>query len=132
MRCQTFSFSFFPCSADHERDWPPCKVVFFGLATNALNVRNVTLSELRGTSKKLITRMARVRMIYASTPHILRTRSELQTAIFSSPKWGTYCTVCSGVITSQITSSSAEFVSSIPDKMKIFILASARKEWKRE
>ena len=39
-RCQTFSFLFFPCSADHERDWPPCKVVFFGLATNALNVRN--------------------------------------------------------------------------------------------
>ena len=39
-RCQIFSFSFFPCSADHERDWPPCKVVFFGLATNALNVRN--------------------------------------------------------------------------------------------
>ena len=34
------SFSFFPCSADHERDWPPCKVVFFGLATNAVNVRN--------------------------------------------------------------------------------------------
>ena len=29
-----------PCSADHERDWPPCKVGFFGLATNALNVRN--------------------------------------------------------------------------------------------
>ena len=40
VRCQTFSFSFFPCSADHERDWPPRKVVFFGLATNALNVRN--------------------------------------------------------------------------------------------
>ena len=35
-----FSSSFFPCSADHERDWPPCKVVFFGLATNAPNVRN--------------------------------------------------------------------------------------------
>ena len=35
-----FYFSFFPCSADHERDWPPCKMVFFGLATNALNVRN--------------------------------------------------------------------------------------------
>ena len=35
-------FLFFPppCSADHERDWPPCKLVFFGLATNALNVRN--------------------------------------------------------------------------------------------
>ena len=32
----------FPCSADHERDWPPCKVPgsFFGLATNTLNVRN--------------------------------------------------------------------------------------------
>ena len=27
-RYQTFSFSFFPCSADHERNWPPCKVVF--------------------------------------------------------------------------------------------------------
>ena len=25
-RCQTF---FFSCSADHERDWPSCKVVFF-------------------------------------------------------------------------------------------------------
>ena len=34
------SFYFFPCLADHERDWPPCKEVFFGLATNALNVRN--------------------------------------------------------------------------------------------
>ena len=33
-------FFFSPCSADHERYWPPCKVVFFGLATNALNVRN--------------------------------------------------------------------------------------------
>ena len=34
-----FLFSFFRCSADHERDWPPCKVVFFGLAINALNVK---------------------------------------------------------------------------------------------
>ena len=34
------SFFFFSCSADHERDWPPSKIVFFGLATNALNVRN--------------------------------------------------------------------------------------------
>ena len=43
VRCQTFLFfffSFFPCSAGHERDWPPCKVVFFGLATNTLNVKN--------------------------------------------------------------------------------------------
>ena len=58
MRCQTFSFSFFPCSADHERDWPPCKVVFFGLATNALNVRNnnnnnctLTLIAMQGDQK---------------------------------------------------------------------------------
>ena len=36
----------FPCSADHERDWsPPCKVVFFGLATNTLNVRNNKCAE---------------------------------------------------------------------------------------
>ena len=33
-------FFFFPCLTDHERDWPPCNVVFFGLATNSLNVRN--------------------------------------------------------------------------------------------
>ena len=38
-------FFFFPCSADHERDWPPCKVVFFGLATNALNVRSKILKK---------------------------------------------------------------------------------------
>ena len=24
-----FFLFLFPCSADHERDWPPCKVVFF-------------------------------------------------------------------------------------------------------
>ena len=35
-----FFLLFFPCSADHERDWPPCKEAFFGLTTNALNVRN--------------------------------------------------------------------------------------------
>ena len=37
-----FFFFFLPCSADHEWDWPPCKVPgsFFGLATNTLNVRN--------------------------------------------------------------------------------------------
>ena len=33
-------FLCFPCSADRERDWLPCGVDFFGLATNALNVRN--------------------------------------------------------------------------------------------
>ena len=33
-------FIFLSCLADHERDWSQCKVVFFGLATNALNVRN--------------------------------------------------------------------------------------------
>ena len=50
--CQTFSFSFFPCSADHERDWPPCKVVFFGLATNALNVRNNNNNNNRGVLRR--------------------------------------------------------------------------------
>ena len=35
-----FFFLFFSCSADHERDWSPCKIVFLGLATNALNVSN--------------------------------------------------------------------------------------------
>ena len=42
------------CSADHERDWPRViKVVFFGLATNALNVRNnnTTLSTKRGWAR---------------------------------------------------------------------------------
>ena len=45
-----FSFSFFLYSADHERDWPPCKVVFFGLATNALNVRNNDNNNSQGRS----------------------------------------------------------------------------------
>ena len=36
-----FFFFFFPCPADHEqREGPQCKVDFFGLATNTLNVRN--------------------------------------------------------------------------------------------
>ena len=35
-----FLFFFFPCSADHERDWPPRKVVFFVLATKTLNIKN--------------------------------------------------------------------------------------------
>ena len=34
-----FILLFLPCSADHERDQPPCKVLFFGLAINTLNVR---------------------------------------------------------------------------------------------
>ena len=38
-RCQTLFF-LFSLFSDHERDWPACKVVFFGLASNALNVRN--------------------------------------------------------------------------------------------
>ena len=42
-----FFLSFFLCSADRERDWPPCKVVFFGLATNALNVRNSIFKQQR-------------------------------------------------------------------------------------
>ena len=38
------------CSADHERDWPPCKVVFFGLATNALNVRKNSIKCIASVS----------------------------------------------------------------------------------
>ena len=37
-----FYFLCFPCSADHERDGPLCKVFFFWLATNTLNVRETT------------------------------------------------------------------------------------------
>ena len=46
-----FSSLSFPCSADHERDWPPFEVVFFGLATNALNVRNNNFSPLTTTGE---------------------------------------------------------------------------------
>ena len=48
--CTMFSF---PCSADHERYWPPCKVVFFGSATNTLNVRNNDFS-LNSSNNKLL------------------------------------------------------------------------------
>ena len=33
-RYQTFFF--FPCSADHERDWPPCKKVVFWVGNNMI------------------------------------------------------------------------------------------------
>ena len=39
---------------DHELDWPPCKVVFFGLATNALDVKNIKNNKTRGLSWILI------------------------------------------------------------------------------
>ena len=38
---RTFLLFSFSCSADHERDWPPCKSNFYGLATNTLNVGNI-------------------------------------------------------------------------------------------
>ena len=44
----------FPCSADHERDWPPCIVVFFGLATNTLNVRNNKQQQLVVQNKNIV------------------------------------------------------------------------------
>ena len=46
----------FPCSADHERGWPPCKVPgsFFGLATNTLNVRNNNMKRSSMTNKETI------------------------------------------------------------------------------
>ena len=55
----------FPCSADHERDWPPCKVVFFGLATNTLNARNKQNKQTKnvamadGTKKAIFLRYLR-------------------------------------------------------------------------
>ena len=51
-------FFFFPCSADRERDWPPCKVVFFGLATNALNVRNSNNNNIykESSNERMITK----------------------------------------------------------------------------
>ena len=39
-------FLFFFCSAGHEQDWPPCKVVFFGLANNGLDVRTLRRSNV--------------------------------------------------------------------------------------
>ena len=38
--CQTFFSSFFPLISRPRAGFSPCKVVFFGLTTNALNVRN--------------------------------------------------------------------------------------------
>ena len=50
-RCQTFFF--FPDQqTTSERDWPPCKVVFFGLATNALNVRNINNNNIISRCQK--------------------------------------------------------------------------------
>ena len=42
---------FFYCSTDHRRVWPLCKVVFSGLATNALNVRNNNNNNNNSTNK---------------------------------------------------------------------------------
>ena len=50
VHCQTFFF--FRCSADHERDWSPCKVVSFGLATNTLNARNNNKKNKNNTVKQ--------------------------------------------------------------------------------
>ena len=59
--CQTFVLLSFPCSADHEQDWPPCKVAIFGLAINTLNVRNNNFKHVKrriaapsGSSLRLI------------------------------------------------------------------------------
>ena len=40
VRFSLFNRPRFPCSTDHGQNWSPCKVVFFRLATNTLNVRN--------------------------------------------------------------------------------------------
>ena len=49
VRCQTSLLSSFPCPADHERNCPPCKLVFFGLATNTLNVVNKNINNYSDT-----------------------------------------------------------------------------------
>ena len=63
MRCQTLSFISFSCSTDHyylfsrpllERDWPPCKVVFFVLTTNTLTVSKNDWETLRRSRCVLI------------------------------------------------------------------------------
>ena len=48
--CQTFFLFYFPCSADHEQDWPPCKVVLFWMATKTLNAKNTRVSSTKNTS----------------------------------------------------------------------------------
>ena len=60
-----FSF-FFSCSADHERDWPPCKVVFFGLATNALNATNNNINNNSPIKEEMIA--------FETTVYLLTTR----------------------------------------------------------
>ena len=57
-----FFFLFPPCSADHERDWPPRKVVVFGLASNALNVRNNNSNKVWVRSDFSLNSSADVRM----------------------------------------------------------------------
>ena len=65
-RGQTFFFFFFPCSADHERDWPPCKVVYFGLATNELNVRNNNNNKQQQQLSPVLPKIDRVLPIIAT------------------------------------------------------------------
>ena len=61
-----FFLLFFSCTGDHERDWPPCKVVFFGLATNALNVRNNNNNNNSPNKEKMIA--------FETTVYLLTTR----------------------------------------------------------
>ena len=62
-----FLLLFFPCSADHEQDWPPCKVVVFGLATNVLNVRNNNNNNNNSPNKEEI-------IAFETTVYLLTTR----------------------------------------------------------
>ena len=66
----------FPCSANHERDWPPCKVVFFGLATNTLNVRNNNSNNKLMYHKKIYVSFMALKVYCCATEnkHIHRTR----------------------------------------------------------
>ena len=42
----TVSVLFFSCSADHERDWPPCKVVFFRVGNQCAECKKLQQQQL--------------------------------------------------------------------------------------
>ena len=44
---QAFLLFSFPCSADHNRDWPPCKVVFSGWQPNGKSLSWMGLTRER-------------------------------------------------------------------------------------
>ena len=60
----------FPCSADYERYWLPCKVGLFGLATNTIHVRNNNNNTLPGR-RSLIPSFSRRRRCLRVPRHVM-------------------------------------------------------------